>query len=149
MSYLLHLPAFAGGIGHVRPCYVEGFTERSGIKVSLHMPTKFHRLPQPMEMVLVRLLQESLTNIHRHSASKLADIRLELDAELATLIVSDKGKGFDVVQAASKVGVGIAGMRERVREIGGEFTIHSQPGVYNDKGHDSLERKDCEYDSAS
>ena len=113
------------------------------------MPAKFDRLPQSIEMVLFRVLQESLTNIHRHSASKLADIRLELDAEFATLIVSDKGKGFDVVQAASKVGVGIAGMRERVREIGGEFTIHSQPGDITIRATIPSEGRTARWHSAS
>ena len=149
MSYLLHPPLLEEGLATAVPWYVEGFTERSGIKVSLHMPAKFDRLPQPIEMVLFRLLQESLTNIHRHSASKLADIRLELNAEFVTLIVSDKGKGFDVVQAASKVGVGIAGMRERVREIGGEFTIHSQPGGTTIRATIPLEGRTARWHSAS
>ena len=150
MSYLLHPPLLEEmGLATAVPWYVEGFTERSGIKVGLHMPPKFDRLPQPIEMVLFRLLQESLTNIHRHSESKLADIRLELDAEFATLIVRDEGKGFDVVEAASKVGVGIAGMRERVREIGGEFTINSQPGGTTIRATIPLEGRTAQCHSAS
>jgi len=150
MSYLLHPPLLEEmGLATAVPWYVEGFTERSGIKVGLHMPPKFDRLPQPIEMVLFRLLQESLTNIHRHSESKLADIRLELDAEFATLSVRDEGKGFDVVEAASKVGVGIAGMRERVREIGGEFTINSQPGGTTIRATVPLEGRTAKCHSAS
>ena len=128
MSHLLHPPLLEEmGLASAMPWYVEGFRERSGIKVELQTPTpEFGRLPQPVEMVLFRVLQESLTNVHRHSGSKNARIRLEVNANNAVLAVQDQGKGFNgSTEEPARMGVGIAGMRERVRELGGEFKIDS------------------------
>ena len=127
MSHLLHPPLLEEvGLASAVPWYVEGFAERSGIKVNLQMPASFHRLPQAVELVLFRVLQESLTNIHRHAGSKRATIQLRIDAHSAALSVEDDGKGFASANGQPhKPGVGIAGMRERVRELGGEFRITS------------------------
>lgn len=126
MSHLLHPPLLEEmGLASAARWYVEGFIERSGITVDLEMPAQFDRLPQPTEMVLFRVLQESLTNIHRHSGSKLAKIHLTVDGENAVLTVQDQGKGFAERLEQPRMGVGIAGMRERVQELGGEFKIES------------------------
>jgi signal transduction histidine kinase len=127
MSHLLHPPLLEEvGLPSAVPWYTEGFAERSGIKVDLQMPANMVRLPQPVELVLFRVLQESLTNIHRHAGSTRAKIQLSITADSATLSVEDDGKGFTFVNGQPhKPGVGIAGMRERVRELGGELRIHS------------------------
>jgi two-component system NarL family sensor kinase len=117
------------GLASAARWYVEGFTERSGINVDLDLPAQFDRLPQSTEVVLFRVLQESLANVHRHSGSKVARIQLTMNSEKAVLTIQDQGKGFrDRSEEPTKVGVGIAGMRERVRELGGEFKIVSTPG---------------------
>ena len=127
MSHLLHPPLLEEmGLASAVPWYVEGFTERSGIGVELEMPSEFSRLSQPVEMVLFRVVQESLTNVHRHSGSKSAAIRLRLHSEDVELMIQDQGKGLgDLGADPAKTGVGIAGMRERVRELGGKFEIDS------------------------
>jgi signal transduction histidine kinase len=114
------------GLASAVPWYVEGFMERSGVKVDLDMPDLSHRLPQPIEMVLFRVVQEGLTNVHRHSGSKSAGISLQVNPEEVVLTVRDEGRGLGVlVNDPGKTGVGIAGMRERVRELGGKFEIGS------------------------
>jgi signal transduction histidine kinase len=130
MSHLLHPPLLEEmGLASAARWYVEGFTERSGITVDFDMPAQFDRLPQSTEVVLFRVLQESLANVHRHSGSKVARIQLTMNSEKAVLTIQDQGKGFrDRSEEPTKVGVGIAGMRERVRELGGEFKIVSTPG---------------------
>lgn len=127
MSHLLHPPLLEEvGLPSAIPWYTEGFAERSGIKVDLQMPANMVRLPQSVELVLFRVLQESLTNIHRHAGSTRANIQLRLDGHYAALSVEDDGKGLISVNGQPhKPGVGIAGMRERVRELGGEFRITS------------------------
>jgi signal transduction histidine kinase len=130
MSHLLHPPLLEEmGLASAARWYVEGFTERSGINVDLDLPAQFDRLPQSTEVVLFRVLQESLANVHRHSGSKVARIQLTMNSEKAVLTIQDQGKGFrDRSEEPTKVVVGIAGMRERVRELGGEFKIVSTPG---------------------
>jgi signal transduction histidine kinase len=130
MSHLLHPPLLEEmGLSAAVRWYIEGFTERSGVAVDLDMPAEFDRLPQSVEMVVFRVLQESLTNVHRHSGSKTARVQLAVDSETALLIIQDEGKGFgDGLTEPKKVGVGIAGMRERVSELGGDFKIQSMVG---------------------
>jgi signal transduction histidine kinase len=130
MSHLLHPPLLEErGLASAARWYIEGFTKRSGITIDLEMPAELDRLPESTEGVLFRVLQESLTNVHRHSGSKVARIQLAIDAENVYLTIQDKGKGFgEHAEAPTKVGVGIAGMRERLRERGGEFKIDSTAG---------------------
>jgi signal transduction histidine kinase len=129
MSHLLHPPLLEEmGLASAIPWFVSGFRERSGIAVDLEMPENFDRLPASVEVVLFRVLQESLTNIHRHAGSERAAIRLQVESGTAVLMVQDYGKGFDVRPGRFAPGVGIAGMRERARELGGEFKIDSGPG---------------------
>jgi signal transduction histidine kinase len=128
MSHLLHPPLLEEmGLASALRWYAEGFEERSGITVELEVPSEFDRLPQPIEMVLFRVLQESLTNVHRHSGSKLARIRLAIDSENAVLTIQDRGKGFTQSEERTRTGVGLAGMRERVQERGGRFEIEATP----------------------
>jgi signal transduction histidine kinase len=108
---------------------VEGFTKRSGIQVDLDLDD-VDRLPGPMEIALFRIVQESLTNVHRHAASSTASIHLTSTAHAVTLEVQDRGGGLrDSVRQGTRavppgtLGVGIQGMRERIRQLGGTFDI--------------------------
>jgi len=127
MSHLLHPPLLEEmGLASAIPWYVEGFTERSGIQVGLDLPENLERLPQPVELAMFRVLQEGLTNIHRHSGSKTATIRLRRDAAKVSLAIEDYGVGFGSDNNRPlRSGVGIASMRERVRELGGELRVRS------------------------
>jgi len=86
-----------------------------------------------MEIALFRTLQETLTNVHRHSGSLLVDVRLHLDNQQLRLEIADYGKGIPpeqmrrLLDGTADVGVGIAGMRERLRELGGTLEIQSGP----------------------
>jgi signal transduction histidine kinase len=130
MSYLLHPPLLdEAGLGSAVKWYVEGFATRSSVEVSLELPSELGRLPQQMEITIFRLIQESLTNIHRHSGSKTALIRLTRDDEGVHLEIADQGKGFTphalVNAERSRPGVGILGMKERVRRFGGTLEFLS------------------------
>lgn len=130
-SYLLHPPLLdEAGIASAARWFVEGFAKRSGIEVHCDIPEDMARPPRDCELVLFRVLQESLTNVHRHSGASAADIELTLHNDKLTLEVTDNGKGIPGerlknLEAAGNSGVGIAGMRERVREIGGRLEIQS------------------------
>src|SRR5262249_42556328 len=94
MSYLLHPPLLDEmGLSSAVPWYVEGFTTRSGICVDLDLSAQIARLPADVEVAVFRVLQESLTNIHRHSGSKTATIRLALENGNVVLSVKDDGRG--------------------------------------------------------
>jgi PAS domain S-box-containing protein len=131
MSYLLHPPLLDEfGLISALHWYVEGFSERSGIAVTLDLPASLNRLPADVETSLFRLVQEGLTNIHRHSGSQTARISLQSHNGHLRLEIEDQGKGLDVtrvfgVDHPPSAGVGIAGMKERVRDLGGTFHIHS------------------------
>ena len=129
VSYLLHPPLLdeLGLAGAVRE-YADGFAERSGIRVDLEIPSDFGRLSADCETALFRVLQESLANIHRHSASPTASIRFACTPSEVLLEVADRGKGLKAGSLASgdaslRMGVGIAGMRERIRQLGGRLEI--------------------------
>jgi signal transduction histidine kinase len=131
LSHLLHPPLLdEAGFGTAARWFVEGFGSRSKITTTLEMPPNLHRLPSEIEIALFRILQESLTNVHRHSGSKKVEVRLTLDESTVSLIVEDHGKGIphDVLarfaESGTNVGVGLAGMRERVKELGGTFEVH-------------------------
>jgi signal transduction histidine kinase len=130
MSYLLHPPLLdeAGLVSAVK-WYVEGFASRSTVEVRLDLPSDLGRLPQQMEITIFRLVQESLTNIHRHSGSKTALIRLTRDEHNVCLEIMDQGKGFPPhtlrSENRSRPGVGILGMKERVRRFGGTLEFLS------------------------
>jgi signal transduction histidine kinase len=130
MSYLLHPPLLDEmGLPSALQWYADGFTQRSGISVDLKTsPNEFGRLPDDMEIALFRTVQESLTNIHRHSGSQTARIRLSRTAEAVDVEISDAGKGvppqgFHGDQVIP--GVGIMGIHERIRQFGGNAEIAS------------------------
>jgi len=131
-SYLLHPPLLdEAGIASAARWFVEGFAKRSGIQVRCDVPERMERPPRECELVLFRVLQESLTNVHRHSGASHTSIKLSLDAGQFRLEVSDNGRGIPEEHlrrfrdAAGSSGVGIAGMRERVRELRGRLDIES------------------------
>jgi signal transduction histidine kinase len=130
ISQLLHPPLLDElGLGSAVRTYVEGFAGRSGIRVEIDVPRDLRRLGNAVELVLFRILQESLTNIHRHSGSKTATIRIGADAFQAWLEVQDQGKrkGDDnrIPSGQFRQGVGITGMRARVADLGGVLEITS------------------------
>jgi signal transduction histidine kinase len=132
ISYLLHPPLLDDiGIASAARWYLEGFSKRSGIEVSADIPDSASRMPRAMELALFRVLQESLTNIHRHSKSSRAEVSLQMLKDRAVLRVRDYGKGIPsetlehFQHDGTHVGVGLAGMRERVAEQNGEFEISS------------------------
>lgn len=134
ISHLLHPPLLdEAGFGSAARWFVEGFAERSGIEVNLSLPQGLGRLHSDVEITLFRALQEALTNVHRHSASPKADIRLTLEPGQVRLEIQDYGQGMppevlrQLNEGAGRTGVGVAGMRERVRELGGYMTIESNP----------------------
>jgi signal transduction histidine kinase len=129
MSYLLHPPLLDEvGLPSALKWYAEGYEQRSGIKLELDLSPDFGRLSDEMEIALFRVAQECLTNIHRHSGSATAQIRLTRDSERVVLGVNDCGKGIDStrIRDGSVVpGVGLMGIRERVQHLGGKAEIVS------------------------
>jgi two-component system sensor histidine kinase UhpB len=129
-SYLLHPPMLDEvGISSALSWYVQGLAERSGLEIDLEVPKNVGRLPSEMELLIFRLVQESLTNIHRHSESKTAQIRIERDENTVHVKIADHGNGMSperLAEIQSKgTGVGIRGMRERVRHFHGDLVIES------------------------
>jgi two-component system, NarL family, sensor kinase len=131
MSHLLYPPMLDEvGLQSALTEYVAGFAERSGVQVSLDLPAAIERLDRDYELSLFRIIQECLTNIHRHSGSKTASIRVvrDNDGELI-LEVRDEGRGMSVERLSeiqsSGSGVGIRGMRERVLQFSGRISIES------------------------
>jgi signal transduction histidine kinase len=132
ISYLLHPPLLDDiGIASAARWYLDGFAKRSGIEVSADIPDSATRMPREIELALFRVLQESLTNIHRHAKSSSAEVSLQVLKDRAVLRVRDRGKGIPsetlehFLHDGTHVGVGLAGMRERVAEQDGEFEIYS------------------------
>jgi PAS domain S-box-containing protein len=130
LSYLLHPPLLdEAGLESALEWYVEGFSKRSKIDVALQLPKDAERLPRAVELVVFRVVQESLTNIHRHSGSPTATIRLTRSDGAVHFEISDRGKGIsderEQQMTAAKVGVGVRGMEERVRQFGGTLQIDS------------------------
>jgi PAS domain S-box-containing protein len=132
MSYLLHPPLLdETGLASTLRWFVEGFAQRSGIEVELKISRQFDRLPREMELTIFRLVQEALTNVHRHSGSPTAQVELDRTEAEVTLLIRDQGKGIPEStlnqsdQEANKIGVGIRGMHERVRQLGGTMEFLS------------------------
>jgi signal transduction histidine kinase len=130
VSYLLHPPFLddAGLLSALR-WYAGGFAERSGMKVELDLPENLDRLPLDTETVLFRVVQESLTNIHRHAGSETARIQLRRDAGMIALAIEDRGHGIPRATleqiTSGGVGVGVAGMNERIEQLGGRLEVTS------------------------
>ncbi len=131
ISHLLHPPLLDEvGLASALRSYLDGFTERSKIKVDLELPEDLGRLPQDLETAIFRIVQECLTNIHRHSQSPLARIRISRSDSEVSLEVEDRGKGItpqkrEAMDSGGTAGVGIRGMRERLRQLGGSLEINS------------------------
>jgi PAS domain S-box-containing protein len=131
MSYLFHPPLLDElGLESALKWYVKGFAERSKIAAKLEVPVDLGRLPKDQEMCLFRLVQECLTNIHRHSESSTALVRLWRTPGEIRMEVSDEGRGIhreiqSKVASGKSAGVGLRGMRERVKQFDGTLEIHS------------------------
>jgi two-component system, NarL family, sensor kinase len=134
LSHLLHPPLLeiAGLVSAVR-WYVDGFSERSNIKVDLEIPSDFPRLPNDTELAIFRIVQECLTNIHRHSGSSTAAIRILQEGGRLLVQVQDNGRGIPQpkqreLMDSGRGGVGFGGIRERLRQLGGTLEITSNGG---------------------
>jgi signal transduction histidine kinase len=135
ISYLLHPPLLdEAGFEAAARWYVDGFAQRGGIQAKLTFPEEMDRLPRSVEVALFRILQESLTNVHRHSGSPTVEVEIEVDAKVVSMAVRDAGRGIpehllEQFRESGTAGIGLAGMRERVADLGGELRVQS-----NNKG---------------
>jgi PAS domain S-box-containing protein len=126
ISHLLHPPLLDEvGLPSALRWYVDGLAERAKIKITLELPSDLGRLSQPMELAIFRIVQECLTNIHRHSGSATARVTVLLQSASVCLEVADQGKGMPVDALA---GVGLRGMRERLKQFGGELNVATGVG---------------------
>jgi len=152
ISHLLHPPLLDElGLSSALRTFVDGFSERSRIKVDLQIPADFRRLPSELEATIFRLVQEALTNVHRHSGSQTAAIRISPGERDIRVEVTDQGKGMSSERRIDKelqarAGVGLRGMRERLRQLGGTLEIASGPGG---KGTSIIARLPLPLDSAN
>lgn len=132
LSYLLHPPLLDEvGFDSAARWFVEGFSERSGIEVKMNISIPMKRLPEAVELALFRILQEALTNVHRHSGSQQVEVELSAPSRSVVLEVKDYGHGLpqgllDRFQKdGTGAGVGLAGIRGRLKELGGELIVLS------------------------
>jgi anti-sigma regulatory factor (Ser/Thr protein kinase) len=132
ISYLLHPPLLDEvGFACAAEWYIEGFAKRSGIEIKADIVNSHARLPKRIEMALFRVLQESLTNVHRHSGASKASIQFQHEENAVILEVHDFGKGIPEERLrllsglGAGTGVGLAGMRERLHELNGRLEIES------------------------
>ena len=132
ISHLLHPPLLdEAGLVSATRWYVDGFAQRSGIEVNIELPSKLDRLPRDVETALFRALQEGLTNVHRHSGASAVDIRLCMETDRVHLEITDNGRGIaegkltHLTDNNGEAGIGLAGMRERVRNLRGSLDIRS------------------------
>jgi two-component system sensor kinase len=136
LSYLLHPPLLdEAGLRPALHWYVDGLVKRSKMPISLSLkPQLFPRLSRDVELTIFRVIQESLTNVYRHAGSDSARVEVDKQEEAVIVRVRDYGKGLATDMVAGRVsgglGVGIAGMRERLRQLGGELLVsRSEPGT--------------------
>jgi signal transduction histidine kinase len=134
ISHLLHPPLLDElGFATAARWFIEGYAKRTGIPVSVDIPDEPQRLTRILELTLFRVLQEALTNIHRHSKSKKAEVSYTVSGNEIKLQVRDFGVGIPAetlrtfTSDGSRVGIGLAGMRERIREQGGILNVNSGP----------------------
>lgn len=129
ISHLLHPPLLDEvGLPSALRWYIDGFAERSKIQTVLEIPQKFDRLPQEMEIAIFRAVQECLTNIHRHSGSPSCAVKVVQEAGQLRVEIADRGKGIPkgrLTTLTALGGVGLRGMQERLRQLGGTLNIHS------------------------
>jgi signal transduction histidine kinase len=133
ISYLLHPPLLDDmGLPAALKWYVNGFSKRTGIASHLELSRNFGRLPEDCEIAIFRIIQEALTNVHRHSESICATVRLTLSPANVRVEIVDRGKGIPADRqreflAGAEMGVGLRGMRERVAQLGGRLDLQSSP----------------------
>jgi signal transduction histidine kinase len=131
ISHLLHPPLLDElGLHSATRWYTEGFAKRSGIQVELKLAEVVERLPRDIELALFRVLQESLTNVHRHAKASRVDIELKCKEDEVVLVVRDNGSGMnrfvlEKFRAREAGGIGLAGMRARLAELGGTLEVES------------------------
>ncbi len=133
VSYLLYPPMLEEmGLKSAIPWYLDGFSTRSGIKTTFEVQTEFGRLPRESELALFRVLQEGLTNVHRHSGSPTAHVRLLVKDGMGVLEIQDNGKGIHPELLAEfcqewmgGLGIGVRGMNERMQQLGGRLELSS------------------------
>jgi signal transduction histidine kinase len=131
ISYLLHPPLLdEAGLASALQCYIDGLKGRSEIRIELEVPDDFERLPRDLETAIFRVVQECLTNVHRHSESPVAKIALSRSDGEVRLEVLDEGKGIPPEKLSDMTtnrapGVGIRGMWERIHQLGGSLEINS------------------------
>jgi signal transduction histidine kinase len=126
LSHLLHPPTLDEmGLPSAIQWYAERFAKRSNISVALEAPGDFGRLSREKEIALFRVVQESLANVHQHSGSATATVRISKSSGHVCVQVSDLGKGMPMGASFASLGVGINGMRERLRQLGGVLSVHS------------------------
>jgi signal transduction histidine kinase len=131
ISYLLHPPLLdEAGLASALRWYIEGFAERSQIRVDLRFPDDFGRLPRDLETAIFRVVQECLTNIHRHAESRVARVHVSSSDGEVRIEVEDEGKGIGPekqleIMSTGLPGVGVRGMRERLRQLGGRLEVKS------------------------
>jgi PAS domain S-box-containing protein len=133
ISYLMHPPLLDDvGLGPALEWYARGFSQRSGVEVKLDLDRNLGRQPQDIETTIFRIVQEALTNVYRHSGSAVARICLRLENQCIRVEVADQGHGLAGAsggeQRSMMLGVGIAGMRERVKQLHGAFALESEAG---------------------
>ncbi|MCI0391618.1 MAG: PAS domain S-box protein [Acidobacteria bacterium] len=132
LSYVLHPPLLdQSGLASALQWFADGFSKRSGIQITLTLED-FGRLTNDAENALFRVVQECLNNVSKHSGSRTASIKLTREAERVVLQVEDEGYGIPgyIAEQSNELvtlGVGIPGMRERLRQFGGDLLIHSGP----------------------
>jgi signal transduction histidine kinase len=126
LSHLLHPPTLDEmGLPSAIQWYAERFAKRSNINVTLEIPSDFGRLSLEKEIALFRVVQESLANVHQHSGSTTATVRISQSSGHVCVQVSDLGKGMPTEPSSASSGVGIKGMCERLRQLGGVLNVHS------------------------
>src|SRR5579859_357230 len=131
ISHLLHPPLLDEvGLPSALRWYTDGFARRSNIQTTLDIPQQFQRLSPETEIAIFRVVQECLTNIHRHSGSPSCSIKIVQDADRLRIEVKDSGRGIPkskLLTLVSSGGVGLRGMQERIRQLGGTLEIKSSP----------------------
>jgi signal transduction histidine kinase len=135
ISHLLHPPLLDEvGLASALQWFVEGFSQRSGIETQLELSGNLGRLPEEMETCIFRMVQECLTNVHRHSGSPTATVRISRFEDRVSVEIRDTGQGMPVekkqaLMSSGSVGVGIRGMQERLRQFGGTLIVKSENGA--------------------
>jgi signal transduction histidine kinase len=126
LSHLLHPPTLDEmGLSSAIQWYSEKFVQRTNVSVSVEVPSDFGRLSREKEIAVFRVVQEALANVHQHSGSATASVRITKSAGHVCVQVSDLGRGMSPRSSLTVTGVGINGMRERLRQLGGVLNIHS------------------------